>query len=75
MQGGNFQNQPSLSLTKRNEGKQILKLIETKDYTNMILTILRRIVQGFLKTWIADSKRFSISLKGVGILKNHSNII
>ena len=33
------------------------------------------LLQGSLKTWMADSRRFFISLKGVGILKNHSNNI
>ena len=42
MHDGKFQNQPSLSLTKSNKRRKILKLIETKDCKNMILTILRR---------------------------------
>ena len=43
MQDGKFQKQPSLSLTKSNKGgRQILKVIETKDLKNMILTILGR---------------------------------
>ena len=41
MQDGKFQKQPSLFLTKSNEGRQISKLIETKDCKNMILTIFR----------------------------------
>ena len=42
MQDGKFQKQPSLSLTKSNKGRKIVRLIKTKDCTIMILIILRR---------------------------------
>ena len=42
MQDRKFQKQPSLSQTKSNKGRQILKLIKAKDCKNVVLKILRR---------------------------------